>query len=143
MKDCYRLGPHAGLCPNPKFPLPFTSQSLPFPLFTPHPLKSLALGDLQAICPIWVPGAIPERCCPGTTEPELLPALRSGKHSEPNAHCSQQNFHELWAVCQRLSCSLTSVKQAPAGGQLLQKLGGPQVMEGGSFLCFRLVLLLF
>uniref|UniRef100_A0A8C0LCS3 Actin binding LIM protein family member 3 n=1 Tax=Canis lupus dingo TaxID=286419 RepID=A0A8C0LCS3_CANLU len=42
---------------------PFYFPFPPFPPPFPHPLKSLALGDLQAICPIWVPRAIAELYC--------------------------------------------------------------------------------
>lgn len=130
--DCAQLwpDPQQTMAPRwalskPKFPLPFVSHSLPPPtsLIFPSPWPWVVAKPS-------VPSGPPEP--PASTVVPLLlswtclPAPEAGKtHSEPNARCSQQKFHERWVVCQQ--CSPGSFHrpyvQAQAGGQPTSELG--------------------
>uniref|UniRef100_A0A667HF80 Actin binding LIM protein family member 3 n=1 Tax=Lynx canadensis TaxID=61383 RepID=A0A667HF80_LYNCA len=120
-KDHYRFWPYAGLCPNPEFP---HSLSLPTPSLFPSSSLLLSspwpLGDLQAICPIWVPRAIAECRRPSTARLDL-PASPGGEgNSRSQMHIvpSEHSMSFMLSASDALPpASSNSYKRAQAGGR--------------------------
>ncbi|VFV31764.1 actin binding lim protein member isoform [Lynx pardinus] len=120
-KDHYRFWPYAGLWPNPEFP---HSLSLPTPSLFPSSSLLLSspwpLGDLQAICPIWVPRAIAECRRPSTARLDL-PASPGGEgNSRSQMHIvpSEHSMSFMLSASDALPpASSNSYKRAQAGGR--------------------------